>query len=187
MNQSDTDLLARQIGADSIIETTAAGSGHPTSSLSAAHLMAVLFDRYIRLDRENPSNPAGDRFVLSKGHGAPALYATLAALGTIDRNQLEELRKAGSTLEGHPVPDLDHVDVATGSLGQGLANGLGMALGLRLLGSTGRVWVLLGDSEMSEGSVWEAHGVGIAPRGHESGGDPRHEPSRANGPDDVWA
>lgn len=156
LNESTTDLLARQIGADSVIETTAAGSGHPTSSLSAAHLLAVLFDHYIRLDRADPSNLAGDRFVLSKGHGAPALYATLAALGAIDRSQLEELREAGSALEGHPVPSVDHVDLATGSLGQGLANGLGMALGLRLLGSPARVWVLLGDSEMSEGSVWEA-------------------------------
>lgn len=156
MNQPASDLLARRLGADSILETTAAGSGHPTSSLSAVHLMAVLFDRYMRVHLDDPAHLANDRFVLSKGHGAPALYATLAALGVIPRDELEHLREQGSPLEGHPVPDLPHVDVATGSLGQGLANGLGMGLGLRLLGSPARVWVMVGDSEMAEGSVWEA-------------------------------
>ncbi|HEX6220646.1 MAG TPA: transketolase [Acidimicrobiia bacterium] len=156
MTQTASDLLARRLGADSIIETTAAGSGHPTSSLSAAHLMAVLFDQYMRLDKDDPAHLANDRFVLSKGHGAPVLYATLAALGVIPREELEHLREEGSPLEGHPVPGLPHIDVATGSLGQGLPNALGMALGLRILGSPARVWVMLGDSEMAEGSVWEA-------------------------------
>jgi transketolase len=160
VNHRATDLLARRIGADSIIATTAAGSGHPTSSLSSAHLLAVLFDRYMRLDLNDPDDLANDRFVLSKGHGAPALYAILAGLGVVDRDQLVELREAGSPLEGHPVPELPHIDVATGSLGQGLANGLGLAIGLNLLSSPARVWVLLGDSEMSEGSVWETLGLG---------------------------
>jgi transketolase len=150
------DLLARRLGADSIIETTGAGSGHPTSSLSAVHLLAVLFDQYMRLDRDDSTHLANDRFVLSKGHGAPVLYAVLAALGRIDREQLVHLRESGSPLQGHPVPNLPRIDVATGSLGQGLANALGMAFGLRLIGSPARVWVMLGDSEMAEGSVWEA-------------------------------
>lgn len=162
---SQIDLLARRIASDSIIQTTAAGSGHPTSSLSAAHLLAVLFKQHMRIDVGDPANLANDRFILSKGHGAPALYAILASIGVVDRGQLETLRESGSPLEGHPVPHIPHVDVATGSLGQGLANGLGMALALDWIGSPARVWVMLGDSEMAEGSVWEAvalashHGV----------------------------
>lgn len=156
MNSSRTELLARRIASDSILQTTAAGSGHPTSSLSAAHLLAVLFKQHMRMDVDDPANLANDRFVLSKGHAAPALYAVLASIGVVDRNRLETLRQSGSPLEGHPVPHIPHVDVATGSLGQGLANGLGMALALDWIGSPARVWVMLGDSEMAEGSVWEA-------------------------------
>lgn len=156
MNSSRTELLARRIASDSIIQTTAAVSGHPTSSLSAAHLLAVLFKQHMRMDVDDPANLANDRFVLSKGHAAPALYAVLASIGAVDRGRLETLRESGSPLEGHPVPHIPHVDVATGSLGQGLANGLGMALALDWIGSPARVWVMLGDSEMAEGSVWEA-------------------------------
>lgn len=150
--------LAAQIAVDSIRATTAAGSGHPTSSMSCAHLLAVLAADHLRTDVDEPRAPGADRFVLSKGHAAPALYAMLKAIGAIDDAQLLRLRRFGSPLQGHPVPlpELPWVDVATGSLGQGLAVGLGLALGKRLAGAPGTVWVLLGDSELAEGSVWEA-------------------------------
>lgn len=156
MSSTDIDRLARQLSADSIRATTAAGSGHPTSCLSAAHLMATILGRHIRLWPDNPDHPANDRLVFSKGHAAPLLYATLAAIGEIPPARLQDLRQSDSPLEGHPVPGLPHVPLATGSLGQGLANGLGIALGNRALGSPSWAWVLLGDSEMAEGSVWEA-------------------------------
>ncbi|HJR98691.1 MAG TPA: transketolase [Actinomycetota bacterium] len=150
--------LAAQIGVDSIRCTTEAGSGHPTSSLSCAHLLAVLYASHLRYDVEDPKSPANDRFVMSKGHAAPALYSALKAIGAISDEELLTLRRFGSPLQGHPapVPELPWIDVATGSLGQGLAVGLGMALAMRLDGTGGRVFVLLGDSESSEGSVWEA-------------------------------
>jgi transketolase len=150
--------LAAQIGVDSIRCTTQAGSGHPTSSLSCAHLLAVLYASHLRFDVEDPKSPANDRFVMSKGHAAPALYATLKAIGAISDDELLTLRRFGSPLQGHPapVPEMPWIDVATGSLGQGLAIGLGMSLAMRLDGTGGRVFVLLGDSESSEGSVWEA-------------------------------
>jgi len=150
--------LARQLAVDSIRATTAAGSGHPTSSMSAAELVAVLFAEHLRTDVADPGSPANDRFVLSKGHAAPLLYAALKAVGAISDQELLSLRRFGSPIQGHPapVPELPWVDVATGSLGQGLAIGLGMAFAHRLDGSGARVWVLLGDSEMAEGSVWEA-------------------------------
>jgi transketolase len=159
--------LARQLAVDSIRSTTAAGSGHPTSSMSAAELVAVLFADHLRTDVADPRAVGNDRFVMSKGHAAPLLYAALKAIGAITDEELLSLRRFGSPIQGHPAPapDLPWVDVATGSLGQGLAIGLGMAFGLRLDGSPGRIWVLLGDSEMAEGSVWEAmeaaafHGV----------------------------
>lgn len=156
MSSTDIDRLARQLSADSIRATTAAGSGHPTSCLSAAHLMATILGRHIRLWPDNPEHPANDRLVFSKGHAAPLLYAALVALGEMPPARLDELREVDSPLEGHPVPKLPHIPVATGSLGQGLANGLGIALGNRAMGSPSWTWVLLGDSEMAEGSVWEA-------------------------------
>jgi transketolase len=160
--------LAAQLGVDSIRSTTAAGSGHPTSSLSAAHLVAVLFSDHLRTDVADPRSPANDRFVLSKGHAAPVLYAALKAIGVIDDETMLSLRRFGSSIQGHPAPasDLPWVEAATGSLGQGPAIGLGMALAMRLDESLARVWVLVGDSEMAEGSVWEAmeaashHGAG---------------------------
>src|SRR2546428_10076600 len=150
--------LAAQIAVDSIRCTTAAGSGHPTSSMSCAHLLSVLFAEHLRTDPADPTSPANDRFIMSKGHAAPALYATLKAIGAIDDDLLLSLRKMGSPIQGHPVPvpELPWIDIATGSLGQGLAAGLGMAFAMRLDSAPGRVWVLLGDSEMAEGSVWEA-------------------------------
>ena len=150
--------LAAQLAVDSIRCTTAAGSGHPTSSMSAAHLTAVLFAEHLRTRVQDPEAPANDRFVLSKGHAAPLLYSVLKAIGAISDEQLMSLRRMGSPIQGHPAPvaELPWVDVATGSLGQGLPIALGMALTMRLDRAPGRVWCLLGDSEMSEGSVNEA-------------------------------
>ena len=148
--------LATQLRADSIRATTAAGSGHPTSSLSAADLMGVLLDGHLRADWRRPSRLDDDRLVFSKGHAAPLLYAMAKAAGAISDEELLSLRKLGSRLEGHPSPALPFVDVATGSLGQGLPAAVGIALGARLLGRELRAWVLLGDSEMAEGSVYEA-------------------------------
>ena len=126
--------LAAQLGVDSIRATTAAKSGHPTSSLSAAHLVAVLFAEHLRMDVDDPRNAANDRFVLSKGHAAPVLYAALKAIGAIDDDLLLSLRRFGSPIEGHPAPspELPWVEAATGSLGQGPAIGLGMALAMRM-------------------------------------------------------
>jgi transketolase len=150
--------LAAQLAVDSIRCTTAAGSGHPTSSMSAAHLAAVLFADHLRTDLADPHGGANDRFVLSKGHAAPLLYAVLKAIGAIDDDMLLSLRRLGSPIQGHPapVPELPWVEAATGSLGQGPAIGLGMALGMRLWESPARVWVMVGDSEAAEGSIWEA-------------------------------
>ena len=119
--------LAAQIAVDSIRATTAAGSGHPTSSMSAAHLLAVLFADHLRYDVKDPAFRGNDRFVLSKGHAAPGLYATLKAIGAFGDAELLSLRKEGSPLQGHPapIPEMPWIDVATGSLGQGLAVGLG--------------------------------------------------------------
>jgi len=159
--------LAAQLGIDSIRCSTAAGSGHPTSSLSAAHLLAVLYSDHLRYDVDDPGNPGNDRFVMSKGHASPLVFSVLKAIGAIDDDLMMTFRRFGSPVQGHPapVPEMPWIDVATGSLGQGLPIGLGMALAMRLDGSGGRVWVLLGDSEVAEGSVWEAmenasfHGV----------------------------
>ena len=150
--------LAAQLSVDSIRATTAAGSGHPTSSMSAAHLTAVLFADHLRYDPGNPKSLANDRFVLSKGHASPLLYSLFKAMGVVSDDELLSLRKFGSPLQGHPapIPEMPWVDVATGSLGQGLPMGLGMAIGMKIDASPARVWVLLGDSEVAEGSVWEA-------------------------------
>src|SRR5512146_1043887 len=148
--------LAARLGVDSTRATTAAGSGHPTSCLAAADLMGVLLDGHLRADWRRPSRLDDDRLVFSKGHAAPLLYAMAKAAGALSDEQLLSLRKLGSRLEGHPTPALPFVDVATGSLGQGLPAAVGVALAARLLGRDLRCWVLLGDSEMAEGSVYEA-------------------------------
>src|ERR671937_2784285 len=150
--------LAVQLAVDSIRASTAAGSGHPTSSMSAAHLLAVLYSDHLRMRLDRAKDPANDRFVLSKGHASPLMFSVLKAIGAIDDELLMSFRRFGSPVQGHPAPapGMPWIDVATGSLGQGLPIGLGMALAMRLDGSPARVGVLLGDSEAAEGSVWEA-------------------------------
>lgn len=149
--------LAQQLRVDSIRCTTAAGSGHPTSSMSAADLMAVLLAEDLRYDFDDPRNPNNDHLIFSKGHASPLLYSLYHAAGAIGEEEFLTLRKFGSRLEGHPTPILPWVDVATGSLGQGLPIGVGVALAGKFLDKLDyRIWVLLGDSEMAEGSIWEA-------------------------------
>lgn len=149
--------LAQQLRVDSVRAAAAANSGHPTSSMSAADLMAVLFSKYLRYDFDAPENTANDHLVFSKGHASPLLYALYKAAGAIDDEELLTFREFGSRLQGHPTPELPWVDVATGSLGQGLPISVGIALAAsRLERSELRVWVLCGDSELAEGSMWEA-------------------------------
>jgi transketolase len=154
----DIKELAAQLRVDSIRCTTTAGSGHPTSSMSAADLMAVLMTKYLKYDFSDPKNPNNDHLVFSKGHACPVLYSMYKAAGAITDEELLTLRKLGSRLEGHPNPHvLPYVDVATGSLGQGLPIGVGMALDGKYLDKLPfKVWVVLGDSEVAEGSIWEA-------------------------------
>lgn len=159
MARPDIDRLkaiANQLRIHSITSTTAAGSGHPTSCMSAADIAAVLFFHTMRYDPRNPKRVDNDRFVLSKGHAAPLLYAAWAEAGLFPVQELSRLRKVDCDLEGHPTPRLDFVDVATGSLGQGLSAGVGMALAARMDGLGYRTYVLLGDGEVAEGAVWEA-------------------------------
>jgi transketolase len=149
--------LAQQLRVDSVRASAAAGSGHPTSSMSAADLMAVLLSRYLRYDFSAPENPANDHLVFSKGHASPLLYSLYKAAGAIDDEELLSFREHGSRMQGHPTPEIPWVDVATGSLGQGLPIAVGIALAAsRLESSDLRVWVLCGDSELAEGSMWEA-------------------------------
>jgi transketolase len=153
--------LAQQLRVDSIRCTTAAGSGHPTSSMSAADLLAVLLSGYLRYDFANPKTPNNDHLIFSKGHASPLVYSVFKAAGAISDAELLTLRKRGSRLEGHPTPILPWVDVATGSLGQGLPIGVGVGLAGKYLDKLPyRVWVVLGDSEMAEGSIWEALELG---------------------------
>lgn len=148
--------IASQLRIHSIAATTAAGSGHPTSCCSAADLMAALFFGHMRFDPKDPKYHNNDRFILSKGHAAPLLYAAWAETGLIPLTDLAKLRRIDCDLEGHPTPRLPFVDVASGSLGQGLGVGVGMALSARQDGLDFRTYVLLGDGEIAEGSVWEA-------------------------------
>src|SRR5688572_17786825 len=152
--------IAHQLRIDSIRSTTASASGHPTTCMSAAEIVATLFFAEMRFDPKDPQNPYNDRFVLSKGHAAPILYAAWAEAGLFPREELLKLREIGSDLEGHPTPRLNFVDVATGSLGQGICAAIGTALNARRIGSDYRTYVLLGDGETAEGSVWEAAQAG---------------------------
>jgi transketolase len=149
--------LGQQLRVDSIRASDVKKSGHPTSSMSAADLMAVLFAKYLRYDFDQPENRLNDHLIFSKGHASPLLYSLYLAAGAISEKELLTFRKFGSRLQGHPTPLLPWVDVATGSLGFGLPAGVGVALsGKRLEEAPYRVWVLCGDSEMAEGSIWEA-------------------------------
>jgi transketolase len=150
--------LARQLRVDSIRASTSAGSGHPTSSMSAADLLAVLVARHLRYDWEQPKADANDHLIFSKGHASPLLYSVYKAVGVVsDEELMSGYRRFGSRLQGHPTPVLPWVDVATGSLGQGLPDGVGVALAGKYLERVPfRVWVLCGDSELAEGSIWEA-------------------------------
>jgi transketolase len=156
----DLDLwreLGQQLRVDAVRASAKAGSGHPTSSMSAADLAAVLLAGHFRYDFDDPKSPANDRLVFSKGHASPLVYGLFRAAGVLSAEELMTYRQFGSRLEGHPTPVLPWVDVATGSLGQGLPIGVGMALaGKRLDRLPFRVWVICGDSEMAEGSMWEA-------------------------------
>lgn len=147
---------AYNIRVSSLKMTTKAGSGHPTSALSAADLVSALFFYAMHYDPSDPYNPNNDRFILSKGHASPALYAVWKELGVLTEQQLMTYRKFDSNLEGHPTPRFSRSEAATGSLGQGLSIGAGMALAARLDQLTYTTYVLLGDSECAEGSVWEA-------------------------------
>jgi transketolase len=150
--------LAAQLRVDSIRSSTSAGSGHPTSSMSAADLLAVLVTRHLRYDWDDPRSPANDHLTFSKGHASPLLYSVFKAVGVVSDDELMTgYRRFGQRLEGHPTPVLPWVDVATGSLGQGLPDGVGVALAGKYLDRLPyRIWVLCGDSELAEGSVWEA-------------------------------
>jgi transketolase len=157
--------LCKRIRFNILTSTTIAGSGHPTSCLSAVELMGTLyFGEILRQDLVHPHSPLNDRVIFSKGHAAPLLYSLYEAAGYLTHRQLVTLRSFASPLQGHPTPEFPFADTATGSLGQGLSNGVGLALGIRLMVNQGKihmrreptVWVLLGDSEMAEGQIWEA-------------------------------
>ena len=150
--------LAAQLRVDSVRSSTSAGSGHPTSSMSAADLLAVLVSRHLRYDWDQPHAPGNDHLIFSKGHASPLLYSVYKAVGVVsDEELMTGYRRFGSRLEGHPTPVLPWVDVATGSLGQGLPDGVGVALAGKYLDQLPyKVWVLCGDSELAEGSIWEA-------------------------------
>src|SRR6266850_7283470 len=164
---SDSELwreLGQQLRVDSIRAAAVPKSGHPTSSMSAADLMAVLISKYLHYDFDKPDDPRNDHLIFSKGHASPLLYSIYKAAGAITDQELMTYRKLGSRLEGHPTPVLPWVDVATGSLGQGLPIAVGIALaGKRPLAAPYHVWTLTGDSELAEGSIWE----GLDHAGHE--------------------
>src|SRR5438045_7251859 len=149
--------LGQQLRVDSVRAAAAAGSGHPTSSMSAADLLGVLLAKHLRYDFDRPENPLNDHLVFSKGHASPLVYSIFKAAGAISDDELLTFRKLGSRLQGHPTPVIPWVDVATGSLGQGLPIGVGVALAGQYLDKLPyHVWVLCGDSELAEGSFWEA-------------------------------
>ena len=148
--------MANRLRRHSLVSTAEAGSGHPSSCLSSAELVSTLFFQFLRFDVQHPDNPFNDRFILSKGHAAPLLWAAWAEAGAFPVDKLLTLRKLDSDLEGHPTPRNPWADVATGSLGQGLSIGVGMALAAKIDRLENRFFVLMGDGEIAEGSVWEA-------------------------------
>jgi transketolase len=156
--RAELEDIARRLRRDIVTSTSAAGSGHPSTSLSMVEILAVLyFGGVLRYDPAHPEDPSRDRFILSKGHGAPGLYAVLAEAGYFPTEELDTLRRLGSPLEGHPnMNRLPGVEASTGSLGQGLSIGVGHALGAKLDGADYRVYVMVGDGESEEGQVWEA-------------------------------
>jgi transketolase len=156
--RAELEDIARRLRRDIVTSTSAAGSGHPSTSLSMVEILAVLyFGAVLRYDPADPEDPSRDRFILSKGHGAPGLYAVLAEAGYFPTEELDTLRRLGSPLEGHPnMNRLPGVEASTGSLGQGLSIGVGHALGAKLDGADYRVYVMVGDGESEEGQVWEA-------------------------------
>ena len=157
-DRAKLEELTRQIRHDIVTSTTKAGSGHPSTSLSMVEIVTTLyFGGVLRYDPENPKDPDRDRFILSKGHGAPGLYAVLAAAGYFPREDLMTLRQLGSPLEGHPnMNRLAGVEASTGSLGQGFSIAIGHALGLKLDRKDARVYVMIGDGESEQGQIWEA-------------------------------
>jgi transketolase len=157
-NYGELESIARRLRRNIVTSTTRAGSGHPSTSLSMVELLTVLyFGGVLRYDPDNPRDPERDRFILSKGHGAPGLYAVLAEAGYFPVEDLQTLRRLGSALEGHPnMCRLPGVDASSGSLGQGLSIGIGHALAGRLEGRDYRVYVMVGDGESEQGQIWEA-------------------------------
>jgi transketolase len=157
-NRGELENITRRLRRNIVTSTTRAGSGHPSTSLSMVELLTVLyFGGVLRYDPDNPRDPARDRFILSKGHGAPGLYAVLAEAGFFPVEDLHTLRRLGSALEGHPnMCRLAGVEASTGSLGQGLSIGIGHALAARLEGRDYRVFVMVGDGESEQGQIWEA-------------------------------
>jgi transketolase len=160
MNQELLELLEQKatiLRRDIVEMLYKAGSGHPGGSLSAVEILSALYFKEMNVDEKNPSWKQRDRFVLSKGHAAPVLYAALGEKGFFPKSELWKLRKIGSLLQGHPeMKNIPGVDMSTGSLGQGFSTAVGMALGLKTDNSDSRVFTLLGDGELQEGIVWEA-------------------------------
>ena len=177
--------LAAQLRVDSIRSSTSAGSGHPTSSMSAADLMAVLMARHLRYDWQRPDDPANDHLIFSKGHASPLLYSMFKAAGVVsDEELMTGYRRFGSRLEGHPTPVLPWVDVATGSLGQGLPDGVGVALAGRYLDELPyRVWVLVRGQRNRRRLDLGGAGQGLLLRAAEPDRDHRREPPRPARPD----
>jgi len=153
----ELEEISKLIRKDIVSMLTESASGHPGGSLSIADILTVLFFDEMRIDPKNPKDPNRDRFVLSKGHAAPALYSALARKGYLPVEELKTLRKTGTRLQGHPnMNDIDGIDMSTGSLGQGISAAVGMALAGKLDNKDYRVYTILGDGELEEGQVWEA-------------------------------
>ena len=157
MNTEELKTVAREVRYEAVKMIGAGGSGHPGGSLSEADILTALYFKEMKIDPENPQWEERDRFVLSKGHGAPGLYATLAVRGFFDKGILSGLRKLGSPLQGHPdMRKVPGVEMSTGSLGQGFSTAVGMAKSFKISGDSNRVYGLLGDGEVEEGLIWEA-------------------------------